>query len=113
LLARPDASEEALRDALHTAVADFVFDLPEGLDTPCGETGGGFSEGQAQRIAVARALLHEGGLLILDEATSALDAETEGLLLDRLYARYHGSRTLFFISHRDAISARADEILRI
>lgn len=113
LLARPDASEEALRDALHTAVADFVYDLPEGLDTPCGETGGGLSEGQAQRIAVARALLHEGGLLILDEATSALDAETEGLLLDRLYARYHGSRTLLFISHRDAISARADEILRI
>ena len=113
LLARADASEEALREALHTAVADFVFDLPEGLDTPCGETGSGLSEGQCQRIAIARALLREGSVLILDEATSALDAETEAILLDRLHARYHGTRTLLFISHRDAISARADEILRI
>ena len=113
LLARADASEEELRDALHTAVADFVFDLPEGLDTPCGETGSGLSEGQCQRIAIARALLHDGGILVLDEATSALDADTENMLLDRLYARYHGSRTLLFISHREAISARADEILRV
>ena len=113
LLARVDASEEELRDALHTAVADFVFDLPEGLDTPCGETGSGLSEGQCQRIAIARALLRDGGILILDEATSALDAETEETLLDRLYTRFHGSKTLLFISHRDAISARADSILRI
>ena len=113
LLARADASEEALRDALHTAVADFVFDLPKGLETPCGETGSGLSEGQCQRIAVARALLRDGGILILDEATSALDADTEATLLDRLYTRFHGTRTLLFISHRDAISARADEILRI
>ena len=113
LLARADASEEDLRAALHTAVADFVFELPEGLDTPCGETGSGLSEGQCQRVAIARALLHDGGVLILDEATSALDADTESTLLDRLYARYRGTRTLLFISHRDAISARADEILRI
>ena len=113
LLARADASEEDLRAALHTAVADFVYDLPEGLDTPCGETGSGLSEGQCQRIAIARALLRGGGVLILDEATSALDAETEATLLDRLYARYRGSRTRLFISHRDAISARADEVLRI
>jgi ABC-type multidrug transport system fused ATPase/permease subunit len=113
LLAREDASEEELRDALHTAVADFVLDLPEGLDTPCGETGSGLSEGQCQRIAIARALLRDGGVLILDEATSALDAETEETLLDRLYTRFHGSKTLLFISHRDAISARADSILRI
>ena len=113
LLARADASEADLREALHTAVADFVYDLPEGLDTPCGETGSGLSEGQCQRIAIARVLLREGGILILDEATSALDAGTEATLLDRLYTRYHGSRTLLFISHRDAISARADEILQM
>ena len=113
LLARADASEEDLREALHTAVADFVLDLPEGLDTPCGETGSGLSEGQCQRIAIARALLREGGILILDEATSALDAATEETLLDRLFTRYHGNRTLLFISHRDAISARADNTLRI
>ena len=113
LLARADATEEQLREALHTAVADFVLELPEGLDTPCGEEGTGLSEGQCQRIAIARALLREGGVLILDEATSALDAGTEELLLERLYRRYHGTRTLLFISHRDAVSTRADQILRI
>ena len=113
LLARADASEDDLREALHTAVAGFVYDLPEGLDTPCGETGSGLSEGQCQRIAIARALLREGGVLILDEATSALDAETEATLLDRLYARFHGSKTVLFISHRDSLTARADEILQI
>ena len=112
LLARADATDEQLRDALHTAVADFVFDLPQGLDTPCGEEGTGLSEGQCQRIAIARALLRDGGILILDEATSALDAATEELLLDRLFSRYRGSKTLLFISHRDAVTARADQILR-
>ncbi|MBO6237917.1 MAG: ATP-binding cassette domain-containing protein, partial [Bacteroidales bacterium] len=111
LLARADATDEQLRDALHTAVADFVFDLPQGLDTPCGEEGTGLSEGQCQRIAIARALLRDGGILILDEATSALDAATEELLLDRLFSRYRGSKTLLFISHRDAVTARADQIL--
>ncbi len=113
LLARADASEEELRDALHTAVADFVYELPDGLDTPCGETGSGLSEGQAQRIAIARALLREGGVLVLDEATSALDTETESLLLERLHTRFHGSKTLLFISHRDAVTARSDHILRV
>ena len=113
LLAREDASEDALREALHTAVADFVYELPEGLDTPCGETGAGLSEGQCQRIAIARALLREGGVLILDEATSALDAETESTLLDRLYARFHGTRTVLFISHRNSLTTRADQVLNI
>ena len=112
LFARADASEEELRDALHTAVADFVYELPDGLETLCGEAGSGLSEGQCQRIAIARALLREGGALILDEATSALDAGTESTLLDRLYSRYHGGKTLLFISHRDSISARADRVLR-
>ena len=113
LLARPDADEEQLREALHIAVADFVFDLPSGLDTPCGEEGSGLSEGQCQRIAIARALLQEGGVIILDESTSALDADTENTLLDRLYERFHGRQTLLFISHRDSIVARADAVLRI
>ena len=113
LLARADATEAQLLEALHTAVADFVLELPEGLDTPCGEEGTGLSEGQCQRIAIARALLREGGALILDEATSALDAGPEELLLERLYRRYHGTRTLLFISHRDAVSTRADQILHV
>lgn len=112
LLARPDATEDLLREALHTAVADFVFDLPDGLDTPCGEEGTGLSEGQCQRIAIARALLREGGFLILDEATSALDAATEEQLLDRIFTACRGAKTLLFISHRDAVTARADQILR-
>ena len=113
LLARADASEEELREALHCAVADFVFDLPDGLDTLCGEAGSGLSEGQCQRIAIARALLREGGVLILDEATSALDSLTETLLLERLDARFRGSKTLLFISHRESLSARADNILQL
>ena len=90
-----------------------MWDLPDGLETPCGEAGSGLSEGQCQRIAIARALLREGGALILDEATSALDTETEAALLDRLYVRFHGNKTMLFISHRDAISTRADAILRV
>lgn len=113
LLACPDASEEQMREALYTAAAEFVFDLPGGLDTPCGETGGGLSEGQCQRIAIARALLPDGGVLLLDEASSALDAGTEWLLLDRLCERCRGKRTLLFISHREAVSARADTVLEM
>ena len=113
LLARPDASDEDLRAALQTAVAEFVYDLPDALDTLCGEAGSGLSEGQCQRIAIARALLREGGILILDEATSALDAQTEELLLERLYARFHGSKTMLFISHREAVSTRADCVLQV
>ena len=71
------------------------------------------SGGQKQRVSIARIFLKNPKILILDEATSALDAETEETLLDRLYSRFHGSRTLLFISHRDAISARADNTLRI
>ena len=84
LMARPTATDEELREVLHLAAADFVFDLPDGLDTSCAEIGRGLSEGQAQRIAIARALLRSGGILILDEATSALDPDTEQLVLSRI-----------------------------
>jgi ABC-type multidrug transport system fused ATPase/permease subunit len=72
-LAKPDASEEELRHVLQVACAEFVFDLPHGLDTELGERGMGLSEGQAQRIAVARGLLRPGSVLLLDEISSALD----------------------------------------
>ena len=113
LLARADASEEQIRTALHTAVADFVWELPDGLDTPCGETGSGLSEGQAQRVAIARALLREGGVLILDESTSALDPGTEKQLLDNLYTKYHGKKTILFISHREAVQEYAGHTVNI
>ena len=107
------ADEAQIREALHLAAADFVFSLPQGLDTPCSEKGGGLSEGQAQRIAIARGLLHSGGILILDEATSAIDPATEARLLQNLSARFHGRKTILFISHREAVTSAADAVLHI
>ena len=112
-LAAPFASEEQLREALETAKAGFVYDLPAGLDTPCGEVGSGLSEGQCQRIAIARGLLRPGGVLILDEATSALDPATEEALLQNLNARYHGKKTIIFISHRSAANRFADAVVEV
>ena len=112
-LARPEATESEMKEALETAMAGFVFSLPEGLDTPCGETGSGLSEGQAQRIAIARALLRPGGVLILDESTSALDAATEEKLLQNIYSSYHGKKTLLFISHRERVVQRADAVVTL
>jgi len=102
-----------MREVLDTAMAGFVFDLPAGLDTPCGETGSGLSEGQAQRIAIARSLLRPGGILILDESTSALDPETEKGLLENLSSLYKGRKTILFISHREAVLRYADQVVNI
>lgn len=102
-MGNPHATEEELKEALYLAVADFVFDLPEGMDTLCGERGAGLSEGQAQRIAIARGLLRPGSILLLDEPTSSLDSETEKLLLARLSGQLHG-KTLLLISHRETIA---------
>lgn len=113
LMAKPDATEEEMKGVLHRAMADFVLNLPQGIDSSCSERGGGLSEGQAQRIAIARGLLHDGNILILDEATSALDTETEKLLLQNLKQHYHGMKTILFISHREAVIAEADEVVRI
>ena len=113
LLAAPKATEAQLLEALETAQAGFVRELPKGLDTPCGEIGSGLSEGQAQRIAIARALLRPGGILILDESTSALDPETEKKLLDTLHKLYHGRKTLLFISHREATLRYADNVITL
>ena len=113
LMANPMASESELREALHLAVADFVLSLKDGLDTVCSEVGGGLSEGQAQRIAIARALLRPGGILLLDEATSSLDPETEVLLLDRLSAAFGGRKTIICITHRQAVASYADVIIRL
>jgi len=112
-LAAPQATEEQMNQALETAMAQFAHKLPQGLDTPCGETGSGLSEGQAQRIAIARALLRPGGVLILDESTSALDPRTEKQLLQNLHGRYHGEKTILFISHREAVIQYADQIVKL
>lgn len=112
-LASPDATEDDMRVVLETAMAGFVFDLPQGLDTPCGEVGSGLSEGQCQRIAIARSLLRPGGILILDESTSALDAATEEALLQNLYAYYHQKKTIIFVSHRQAVVRFADKVIEV
>ncbi len=103
LLGNPSATEEQIRDALQQAMADFVFDLPKGLDTFCGEQGGGLSEGQAQRIAIARALLRPCRILLLDEATSALDMQTERDLLRNLQFSFRDG-TIIFVTHRLAVT---------
>ena len=112
LLGDPSATEGELKEALYLAAADFVMELPDGLDTMCGERGAGLSEGQAQRIAIARSLLRKGGLLLLDEPTSALDAETEETLLKRLIERLDG-RTMILVTHREVTAALCNDQIRL
>ena len=111
-LAKPDATEEEMRHVLHTAAADFVFDLPQGLDTELGERGAGLSEGQAQRVAIARGLLRPGSILLLDEISASLDETTERELFTRLFAAFP-DRTMIFITHRPAVASLCDDSLRL
>ena len=103
LLGDPEADETRLKEVLHCAAADFVLDLPDGLDSRCGEQGSGLSEGQAQRIAIARALLRPGSILLLDEFSSSLDPATEERLMERLTAAAP-DKTMIFITHREKIA---------
>lgn len=112
LLARPTATDEELREVLHTAAADFVFNLPDGLDTELGERGIGLSEGQAQRIAIARGLLRPGSILLLDEISASLDEATERELYTRLFAACP-DRTMLFITHRPTVSELCSETLHV
>lgn len=105
LLGNPSAIDEEIYEMLHVCCADFARPLPNGLDTLCHENGGGLSEGQAQRIAIARGLLHGGEILILDEVTSALDEETTKELLDNLFENY-ADRTLIFATHDPLVIER-------
>ena len=111
-LARPEATDEELQQVLHIAMADFVYDLPEGIDTPIGERAGGLSEGQAQRIAIARGLLRPGNILLLDEISSSLDEQTERELFKRLFATFP-EKTMIFITHRPEVSKLCNEVIRL
>ena len=111
-LAKPEATDQELKDVLHTACADFVNELPAGLDTELGERGSGLSEGQSQRIAIARGLLRPGTILLLDEISSALDESTERDLFERLFAAYP-DRTFLLITHRTLVAELCDEIIHL
>jgi ABC-type multidrug transport system fused ATPase/permease subunit len=106
-LGNREADDDELNRVLHIASAEFVFDLPNGLDTLLGENGSGLSEGQAQRVAIARSLLRPGKILLLDEATSALDNETEHRFLKNLKGEI-GDRTVLFITHHSEIASFCD-----
>jgi ATP-binding cassette subfamily B protein len=108
----PDATEAEMKEALGWACADFVRDLPEGIDTVCGEQGYGLSEGQAQRICIARALLRRGSIILLDEATSALDGTTELKVLENIRTQFP-HKTLIMVSHREAALRFCDQTLTL
>ena len=112
LMGDPEASEQRMWKVLELSAAEFVKDLPDGLDTICGEKGTGLSEGQAQRIAIARGLLRPGSIMLLDEFSSSLDPETEERLLKGLVS-VNKDKTMIFITHREATLKYCDKIVRI
>ena len=113
LLGKTDATEAEMREALFSAAADFVVkDFPDGLDTSIGEGGLGISEGQAQRIAIARSFLRPGKVILMDEPTSALDAETEKIFLTRLTNQVH-DKTIIIVTHKQEVCKYVSEVIAI
>ncbi len=110
-LGKLNATEEEIKTALEMSCASFVMELPDGLDTVCTEAGGGLSEGQAQRISIARALLRNRPIMLFDEATSALDPETERQLLHNILSNH--DKTVIFITHRPAVVDYCDQTLHL
>ena len=110
-MGKSDATDEEMKVALEKSCASFVNDLPDGLDTLCTEQGGGLSEGQAQRIAIARALLRNRPVMLFDEATSALDPDTECRLLQNIMS--DRGKTIIFITHRPAVIKYCDHTLKV
>ena len=106
-----DVNDEDIWRALDVAAADFARELPEGLDTRLGERGAGLSEGQLQRLAIARAVLSGHPILLLDEATSALDEGTEGRLLENL--RSMTDRTVLIVTHRPRVREISDRVWEV
>lgn len=110
-LGKLNATEEEIKAALEMSCASFVMELPDGLDTVCTEAGGGLSEGQAQRISIARALLRNRPIMLFDEATSALDPETERQLLHNILSNH--DKTVIFITHKPAVVDYCDQTLHL
>ncbi len=108
---KSDATEEEIWQAVEFACADYIKELPQGLDTVIGEKGLGLSEGQVQRVAIARAFLSGAPIILLDEATSALDEATELKLLSNI--RKLSDKTCILISHKKAANALCNKEVRI
>lgn len=112
-LMKPDATDEELNVALDTALAyRFVYKKEKNLDTPVLEAGGGFSEGQIQRLTIARALLQNAPIMLLDEATSALDIDTEGEVLENIMSM-HENRLIIVTTHRPSVLKLCDRVYRL
>jgi ATP-binding cassette subfamily B protein len=109
LLGRPDSTEEELKEALSIAQADFVFELPEGLDTKIGEEGLSLSGGQRQRLALARAVAAKPAVLVLDDPLSALDVDTEALVESAL-RKVLKKTTALIVAHRPSTVQLADRV---
>lgn len=112
-MVRPQATDEELRSVLETAdLWDFVSKLPDGVNTVIGERGANLSQGQAQRISIARALLTNSMILLLDEATSALDVETEKKVLENIMVS-DPTRACIITTHRESMLKYCDRIYRV
>lgn len=110
---KPDATDEEIIQALKASCAwEFVGQLPEGINSPIGERGIGFSEGQAQRLSIARALLRHAPVLLLDEATSALDAATERKVLHNIMSDPY-PRTCIVTTHRESVLDMCSKVYAI
>ncbi len=107
----PEATDDEIRLAITDSCAEFVYNLENGLDFMLGEDGAGISEGQAQRLAIARALLGKGKILLMDESTSALDDESEKRLLKNLKNR--DDITIIFITHRQSVLDCCDREIEV
>lgn len=112
-MGNPSATEEQMQEALQAACAwEFVNELEDGINSVVGERGCGISEGQAQRISIARAFLKPFEILVLDEATSALDEKTEREILENL-KKIKKNKTCLFVSHRKSVGEFADRVITI
>jgi ATP-binding cassette subfamily B protein len=109
LLGRPDSTEEELKEALSIAQADFVYELPNGIDTKIGEEGLSLSGGQRQRLALARAVAAKPSVLVLDDPLSALDVDTEALVESAL-RKVLKKTTALIVAHRPSTVQLADRV---
>lgn len=109
---KPEVTAEEIKQAIYLGAAEFIYDLPQGLDTQVGEEGYGLSGGQAQRIAIARAMLRDSSIWILDELTSALDEETAKAVVERLLSA-GANKIILIVTHDMELAKRCSKIIYI